>query len=128
MCEKSSPHLGSPPSSFRPTWSKNGSMKGRLAGLPPPLLINQGLGVSTPDARALKCLLPALVPFSSPDTPGELLGLFLREQAGPFSLSPDLGAQATQASRSRPIVEFVGLLLTWELISFLQPIYKYCSY
>lgn len=98
------------------------------AGWPPPLLINQGLGVSIPDALALKCLLPALVPFPSPDTPCELLGLIHREQAGPFSLSPDLGAQATQASRSGPIVEFVGLLLTWELISFLQSIHEYRSY
>lgn len=44
-----------------------------------------------------------------------------REQPqGPFSLSPDLGIQAGQAPKSGPVIEFVGVLLTWAPISFLR--------
>lgn len=86
------------------------------------------LGSLYPNTLSLKCLLPAPAETGSPSSLSwhQAFGVSCwapahREQPrGPFSLSPDLGIQAGQARKSGPVFEFVGLLLTWAPISFLQ--------
>ena len=59
----------------------------------------------------------------------ELLGR--RPQGATPLLSPPLKtweSRAGQAARAGPVIELVGLLLTWELISFLPSVQKHHKY
>lgn len=85
--------------------------------------MSQGLGSPNPDTLSLKCLLPAP---ADRDPLSWAQAFRVRSWAPPtgstpdaFSSSPDLGIQAGQAPKSGSVIEFVGLLLTWALVSFL---------